>query len=84
MSRTPRPYLPESRLAAARERCTCGHLRSGHDDRWATFGRLAVSVPGHGRCGHAGCPCRRFRWAAWVFAAKRRRRRRGRRPVLAR
>jgi hypothetical protein len=83
MSRTPRPYLSESRLRAAEERCDCGHLRSAHDDRWATFGGLAFGVPGHGRCCRDGCRCPRFRRAAWAFAPKRRRKRRGRRPAAA-
>jgi hypothetical protein len=83
MSRTPRPHLSESGLRGAEERCACGHLRSTHDDRWATFGGLAFSVPGHGRCCREGCRCPRFRWAAWAFDPKRRRKRRGHQPAGA-
>jgi hypothetical protein len=66
-------FIPEAGRHAVGERCTCGHVRADHDDRWAVSGGLMLDVPGHGRCDVPGCRCRRFRWAAWVFARRVRR-----------
>jgi hypothetical protein len=81
-----RLYIPETHRHAADERCTCGHASAAHDDRWTVSGGLMLNVPGHGACDVPGCPCRRFRWAAWVFARTPRHApagSRGRIPVVA-
>jgi hypothetical protein len=67
-------FIPEAHRHAAGERCACGHPRSAHDDRWAVTGGLMLDVPGHGACDAPGCRCRRFRWAAWIFARPARKR----------
>jgi PRTRC genetic system protein C len=38
------------------EKCTCGHLRSEHNDRFEQ---------GHGSC--KKCDCRKFTWDSWVM-----------------
>ena len=39
------------------EKCSCGHLRSSHHDRFAI---------GHGNCGQTPCGCPQFTWAEWL------------------
>jgi hypothetical protein len=62
-----RLFVPERRRFAHDERCRCGHPRSEHDDRWATYNGAAVNVPGKGRCDAAGCACAGFKFEAWIF-----------------
>jgi hypothetical protein len=66
MSSLLRLLLPETGQVATDERCSCGHPRSEHDDRFATFDDEAVRVPGGGRCCEPGCACQRFRFASWI------------------
>jgi hypothetical protein len=66
---SPLLHLPvgAERQWADDERCRCGHARSDHDDCWTTHAGEAVRVPGKGRCDAPDCPCRRFRFASWIF-----------------
>lgn len=40
------------------EECYCGHYRSVHHDT------IAI---GHGKCAMAGCKCRKFTWAKFIY-----------------
>jgi len=42
-------------LGIINEKCSCGHLRSDHEDTFSI---------GHGRC--TKCSCKQFTWIGWV------------------
>jgi hypothetical protein len=64
------------------ELCSCGHLRSEHQDTWpATIIRsnpdIAASIVGHGECAapESSCACQKFTWKKTIFRTPRDRRR---------
>jgi hypothetical protein len=54
-SRT-KPVQPTQKIVD--EMCTCDHVKSRHDPRFAA---------GHGPCSVKGCGCHQFTWSRFIY-----------------
>jgi hypothetical protein len=51
------PQVMASGRTIVNEKCSCGHFRSDHNNRFAL---------GHGNCRRSDCKCNQFTWESFV------------------